>query len=51
MEPNAEQEQPGKLSAISHCCLDYYFNSAPDEHILTKTLRNDTVYFPLFSII
>lgn len=49
MEPDAEQSS-WENGLLSNYCLDCYFNSASDEHILTKTQRNDTVYFSLFSI-
>lgn len=37
MEPDAEQGCLGKARAFTIYCLDYYFNTASDEHILTIT--------------
>lgn len=49
MEPDAEQSSWEKWTAFK-LLFGLLFNSASDEHILTKTQRNDTVYFSLFSI-
>lgn len=37
MEPQLRNRSSGENSAFSNYCLDYYFNSASDEHILAKT--------------
>ena len=37
MEPPLLNRSSWENSAFSNYCLDYYFNSASDEHILTKT--------------